>query len=246
MLFICVLQDVMSTLLPEDDAVSETSVADLSRFIPKMPPSPSISHIISIGQLMESVNCLPGLNTKLMLREILANNSYHILTQWAHFSGTWGGWSSGRINHLDITSSIQHIDWPLRSTGLWHKAEAIQLVGPWKSVRKSFWQTFPSTSCKRKLSAQEGQHQFPKAILNTNYSFFWRHHLCYADYEWGWTCSRRHDGTEAMAGNEAASCKPFRQLPEGSWMLKERRHHPYLESVSVCKLLGSDVEVVLL
>lgn len=71
----------MSTLLPEDDAVSETSVADLSRFIPKMPPSPSISHIISIGQLMESVNCFPGLTTKLMLREILANNSYHILTQ---------------------------------------------------------------------------------------------------------------------------------------------------------------------
>ncbi|XP_031249114.1 protein EFR3 homolog A [Pistacia vera] len=47
-------EDVTSTLLAEDDAISETSVADLSRFIPKVPPSPSISHIISIGQLMES------------------------------------------------------------------------------------------------------------------------------------------------------------------------------------------------
>lgn len=73
---ICVLQDVTSNLLAEDDAISETSVADISRFIPKMPPSPSISHIISIGQLMESVNSLPGLTTKLMLRDIDINTLF--------------------------------------------------------------------------------------------------------------------------------------------------------------------------
>ncbi|KAB1202104.1 hypothetical protein CJ030_MR8G004271 [Morella rubra] len=40
--------------LVEDDAISEASVADLSRFIPKMPSSPSMPHVISIGQLLES------------------------------------------------------------------------------------------------------------------------------------------------------------------------------------------------
>ncbi|XP_059652292.1 protein SEMI-ROLLED LEAF 2 [Cornus florida] len=40
--------------LVEDDILSESSVADFSRFIPKMPTSPSMSHIISIGQLLES------------------------------------------------------------------------------------------------------------------------------------------------------------------------------------------------
>ncbi|KAG7968375.1 hypothetical protein I3843_08G150900 [Carya illinoinensis] len=40
--------------LVEDDARSEASVADLSRFIPKMPSSPSMPHVISIGQLLES------------------------------------------------------------------------------------------------------------------------------------------------------------------------------------------------
>ncbi|KAM1549263.1 hypothetical protein ACFX1Z_010345 [Malus domestica] len=39
----------------EDDATSEASVADLSRFIPRMPTSSSVPpHVISIGQLMES------------------------------------------------------------------------------------------------------------------------------------------------------------------------------------------------
>ncbi|XP_021821280.1 uncharacterized protein LOC110762878 isoform X1 [Prunus avium] len=38
----------------EDDVTSEASVADLSRFIPRMPSSTSIAHVISIGQLMES------------------------------------------------------------------------------------------------------------------------------------------------------------------------------------------------
>ncbi|RYQ89955.1 hypothetical protein Ahy_B09g096325 isoform I [Arachis hypogaea] len=38
----------------EDDTISEASVSDLSRFVPKMPPSPSVPHVISIGQLMES------------------------------------------------------------------------------------------------------------------------------------------------------------------------------------------------
>ncbi|KAL7082972.1 hypothetical protein ACP275_14G133400 [Erythranthe tilingii] len=42
--------------LIEDDAMSISSVADISRFIPKIPasPSPSMSHIVSIGQLLES------------------------------------------------------------------------------------------------------------------------------------------------------------------------------------------------
>lgn len=34
---------------------SEASVADIARFIPRVPPSPSISHIMGIGQLLESV-----------------------------------------------------------------------------------------------------------------------------------------------------------------------------------------------
>ncbi|KAL5138656.1 RNA polymerase II-associated protein 3 [Glycine soja] len=38
----------------EDDTISEASVSDLSRFIPKMPISPSAPQVISIGQLMES------------------------------------------------------------------------------------------------------------------------------------------------------------------------------------------------
>lgn len=44
--------------LVADDAVSEASVADLSRFVPKMHSSPSMPHVISIGQLLESVNSL--------------------------------------------------------------------------------------------------------------------------------------------------------------------------------------------
>lgn len=40
--------------LVEEDLISESSVVDLSRFIPKMPASPSLSHVISIGQLLES------------------------------------------------------------------------------------------------------------------------------------------------------------------------------------------------
>eukprot|EP00257_Ricinus_communis_P013037 XP_015570391.1 uncharacterized protein LOC8269823 [Ricinus communis] len=46
--------DIPTGSLAEDDAVSEASVADMSRFIPKMPSSPSVSHVISIGQLLES------------------------------------------------------------------------------------------------------------------------------------------------------------------------------------------------
>ena len=49
------LQDFPTNTLVEDDATSELSVADLSRFIPRMPSSTSRSQIISIGQLLESV-----------------------------------------------------------------------------------------------------------------------------------------------------------------------------------------------
>lgn len=51
----CILQDMPTSSLIEDDATSEASVADMSRFIPKIPSSPSVSHIISIGKLLESV-----------------------------------------------------------------------------------------------------------------------------------------------------------------------------------------------
>ncbi|XP_047325648.1 protein SEMI-ROLLED LEAF 2 isoform X2 [Impatiens glandulifera] len=37
-----------------DDAQSESSVTDLSRFIPKLPVSPLTSHVIGVGQLLES------------------------------------------------------------------------------------------------------------------------------------------------------------------------------------------------
>ncbi|XP_022743108.1 protein EFR3 homolog B-like isoform X1 [Durio zibethinus] len=47
-------QDVQTSSLLEDDARSEASVLDLSRFIPKVPASPIVSHVISIGQLLES------------------------------------------------------------------------------------------------------------------------------------------------------------------------------------------------
>ena len=49
------LQDFPPNSLVEEDLISESSVVDLSRFIPKMPASPSLSHVISIGQLLESV-----------------------------------------------------------------------------------------------------------------------------------------------------------------------------------------------
>ncbi|XP_055816588.1 protein SEMI-ROLLED LEAF 2 isoform X2 [Solanum dulcamara] len=40
----------------EDDKVSESSIADITRFVPRIPmsPSPSMSHVVSIGQLLES------------------------------------------------------------------------------------------------------------------------------------------------------------------------------------------------
>ncbi|XP_027363352.1 uncharacterized protein LOC113870950 isoform X2 [Abrus precatorius] len=46
--------DFPSNSAGEDDTISEASVSDLSRFMPKMPVSPSLPHVISIGQLMES------------------------------------------------------------------------------------------------------------------------------------------------------------------------------------------------
>ncbi|KAE9618925.1 hypothetical protein Lalb_Chr02g0147801 [Lupinus albus] len=46
--------DFPSSSVAEDDTISETSVSDLARFVPKIPASPSVSHVISIGQLMES------------------------------------------------------------------------------------------------------------------------------------------------------------------------------------------------
>ncbi|KAK7278015.1 hypothetical protein RJT34_23036 [Clitoria ternatea] len=46
--------DFPSNSAGEDDTISEASVSDLSRFIPKMPPSPLVPRVISIGQLMES------------------------------------------------------------------------------------------------------------------------------------------------------------------------------------------------
>lgn len=49
------MQDFPSNSVVEDDTISETSVSDFSRFIPKIPASPSAPHVISIGQLMESV-----------------------------------------------------------------------------------------------------------------------------------------------------------------------------------------------
>lgn len=49
------LQDFTTNLMAEDDLRSESSVADLSRFIPHVAASPSMPHIISIGQLLESV-----------------------------------------------------------------------------------------------------------------------------------------------------------------------------------------------
>ncbi|KAK9292121.1 hypothetical protein L1049_020079 [Liquidambar formosana] len=46
--------DLPSNTVVEDDTISESSVADLSRFIPRIAVSPPTSHIVSIGQLLES------------------------------------------------------------------------------------------------------------------------------------------------------------------------------------------------
>ncbi|KAK4273395.1 hypothetical protein QN277_021807 [Acacia crassicarpa] len=47
--------DFLSNSVAEDDAISEASVSDVSRFVPRMPASPAVPpRLISIGQLMES------------------------------------------------------------------------------------------------------------------------------------------------------------------------------------------------
>lgn len=57
--YVCrvLLQDFSPNSFVEDDKVSESSIADIARFIPKIPmsPSPSMTHVVSIGQLLESV-----------------------------------------------------------------------------------------------------------------------------------------------------------------------------------------------
>lgn len=55
------LQDFPTNSSVEDDVTSESSVADITGFIPKLATSPSLSHIISIGQLLESVIALSTL-----------------------------------------------------------------------------------------------------------------------------------------------------------------------------------------
>ncbi|CAM8888674.1 unnamed protein product [Rhodiola kirilowii] len=47
-------EDVPANLFVEDDATSESTVSDLSRFIPKVPASPSVSQIINIRQLLDA------------------------------------------------------------------------------------------------------------------------------------------------------------------------------------------------
>ncbi|KAM7274041.1 hypothetical protein ACFE04_028705 [Oxalis oulophora] len=47
-------EDIPTNTLLDDEVTSEASVSDMSRFISKMPASPTISHVISIGQLLES------------------------------------------------------------------------------------------------------------------------------------------------------------------------------------------------
>ncbi|MED6134455.1 hypothetical protein PIB30_037252 [Stylosanthes scabra] len=46
--------DVLSCSAVEDDSISVASVSDFSRSIPKMPASPSLIRVISVGRLMES------------------------------------------------------------------------------------------------------------------------------------------------------------------------------------------------
>ncbi|XP_010546763.1 PREDICTED: uncharacterized protein LOC104818746 [Tarenaya hassleriana] len=47
-------EDIHGGSMVEEDVTSELSVADISRFLPKPSPSPSLHHVISVGQLMES------------------------------------------------------------------------------------------------------------------------------------------------------------------------------------------------
>ncbi|KAG9129777.1 hypothetical protein Leryth_015995 [Lithospermum erythrorhizon] len=48
--------DAPRSSVTEDEATSESSVTNISHFVPKIPasPSPSMSHIVSVGQLLES------------------------------------------------------------------------------------------------------------------------------------------------------------------------------------------------
>ena len=48
-------------------------------------------------------------------------------------------------------------------------------------------------------------------------------YLLTADNQQRWAWSRICDATECMHSNEATSCKPFWQLPQSSWMLKEEK-----------------------
>ncbi|XP_057960822.1 protein SEMI-ROLLED LEAF 2 isoform X2 [Malania oleifera] len=46
--------DIPTNSVGEDDTKSDSSIADVSHFIPRMPTTPSMSQMVSIGQLMES------------------------------------------------------------------------------------------------------------------------------------------------------------------------------------------------
>ncbi|KAL7237672.1 hypothetical protein ACSBR2_003889 [Camellia fascicularis] len=52
--FVDFYEDFPTHFMAEDDVTSESSVADLSQFIAKMPALPSMCHIISVGKLVES------------------------------------------------------------------------------------------------------------------------------------------------------------------------------------------------
>lgn len=106
------LQDIPTNSLVDDDVTSEASVADLSRFIPKIPSSPSVSHVISIGQLLESViPCPPSKSCPLLwlspcYKYAFVPRAYRLKSIMV--SGTRGSRSSGRDFSLHISSPIWH------------------------------------------------------------------------------------------------------------------------------------------
>ncbi|KAI4349895.1 hypothetical protein L6164_010438 [Bauhinia variegata] len=95
--------DIPSNSIVEEDTTSEASVSDLARFIPKIPASPSVPRVISIGQLMESALEVAGqvagtalstsplpYNTMASQCEALGTCARKKLSNWLAFEDQYG------------------------------------------------------------------------------------------------------------------------------------------------------------
>lgn len=129
--FLFSLQEFPSNSSVEDDAMSEASV-DLSHFVPRM-ASPSNSHVVSIGQLLESVSSY-HLAMSICFFSIIAALFFSLCNEIVTrcCSGACGGKSCGRDISFLVPSPVQHHDQPVRGYGGRPPEEAIELVVPRK------------------------------------------------------------------------------------------------------------------